>query len=64
MCIGETFSGKTTTIQVLAKTLNCQIFKLNPKSINTDQLYGFLDPDTRPVSYTHLAGDSQMTLNL
>ncbi|CAK86503.1 unnamed protein product (macronuclear) [Paramecium tetraurelia] len=50
MCIGETFSGKTTTIQVLAKALNCQIFKLNPKSINTDQLYGFLDPDTRQWS--------------
>lgn len=47
MSIGQTFSGKTASINLLAKALNSLILKLNPKAVTTDQLYGKLDSDTK-----------------
>lgn len=36
MCIGLTFSGKSTSVNALGKTLGVSIFKLNPKAVTTD----------------------------
>jgi dynein heavy chain len=56
MCVGQAFSGKSVVIDTLAKSygkikhdeyLAVQLYKLNPKSITTDQLYGVLDADTK-----------------
>lgn len=50
MCLGKTFSGKSTTIAALAKMNGCIVHKLNPKSVTTEQLYGKLDQDTKQWS--------------
>lgn len=36
MCIGKTFSGKSSVITTLAKSMNAQVFKINPKSLLVD----------------------------
>ncbi|CAD8044294.1 unnamed protein product [Paramecium primaurelia] len=50
MLVGQTFSGKSTSLQILSHLLKATILKLNPKAINSDQLYGKLDPDTKQWS--------------
>jgi len=57
MIVGQAFSGKSMVLQSLQKAIsglkgeagymNVSTFKLNPKSITGDQLYGRLDPDTK-----------------
>jgi dynein heavy chain len=59
MCVGAAFSGKSKVIDTLAHTrthLRTQgfqgvgLYKLNPKAITSDQLYGKLDSDTKQWS--------------
>ena len=58
MLVGETLSGKTTVWQLLARTLrqlkiekgghyqNVQIEMLNPKSVDINELFGYVDTNT------------------
>ncbi|CAD8087288.1 unnamed protein product [Paramecium sonneborni] len=47
MIIGETMSGKSQLIDVLAHKHNYQINKINPKTLQIDQLFGKLDRNTK-----------------
>ena len=60
MIVGQAFSGKSKVLESLQKAMsslkgndkfvNVVTYKLNPKSITSDQLYGKLDPDTKSWS--------------
>ncbi|EAS04067.1 axonemal dynein heavy chain (macronuclear) [Tetrahymena thermophila SB210] len=60
MVVGDAFSGKSSITSCLQKAIsslkgiesyvNVASYKLNPKSITSDQLYGKLDPDTKSWS--------------
>ena len=61
MCVGAAFSGKSKVIDTLAQARTLlknhgqafeavAVFKLNPKAITSDQLYGRLDSDTKQWS--------------
>lgn len=47
MNIGLTLTGKSTVLSTLGKYQNAIILKLNPKAITIDQIYGYLDPETK-----------------
>ena len=52
MLIGSAYSGKSTVISCLKQGLNSinrkvETYKINPKSISIQLLYGVLDPDTK-----------------
>ena len=55
MLIGSAFSGKSTVIETLKHSLNqmpqtetpVETFKMNPKAISMNHLYGVFDPDTK-----------------
>jgi dynein heavy chain len=57
MVVGQAFSGKSTVIEILrlafgylkgkGEFVPARSFKLNPKAITSDQLYGKLDPITK-----------------
>ncbi|CAD8081115.1 unnamed protein product [Paramecium sonneborni] len=47
MIIGETMSGKSKLIDVLAHKHNYIINKINPKALQIDQLFGKLDRNTK-----------------
>jgi len=49
MLLGDTFSGKSSVLEVTNLDDGCSriIHKLNPKALTNDQLYGKLDPDTK-----------------
>ena len=48
MVVGDSFSGKTSTLKILAKALSCdnkvETVFINPKSMTLEQLYGAPDP--------------------
>ena len=52
MIVGETFSGKTKSLNMLKRGLkilnkNVETHIINPKALTGLQLYGNLDPDTK-----------------
>ena len=45
MLVGETFSSKSSSLEILRQfNKNVEILKINPKSVNITNLYGFTDP--------------------
>ena len=51
MVIGGSMSGKSTLLQIVYQvrqiTGTVQLFKINPKSISSDLLFGYFDPITK-----------------